>query len=113
MRIRKYANQAGLKLANTLSSTYLSNPHTFIQPHICQLNQSPWDVISFPPDSASSPYQVCPLTLSALTDLAHGASTENACYVNFLYYTFVANLTITVHKSPKSNHFNGIYCFPL
>ncbi|GFS32299.1 hypothetical protein Acr_00g0021850 [Actinidia rufa] len=58
MRIRKYANQAGLKLANTLSSTYLSNPHTFIQPHICQLNQSPWDVISFPPDSASSPYQV-------------------------------------------------------
>ena len=91
MRIRKYANQAGLKLANTLSSTYLSNPHTLMQPHICQLNHSPWDGILFPPDSASSPYQVYPslFTLFALTDLQEPMEAPRKMHVTWIFSTIV------------------------
>ncbi|GMP61393.1 hypothetical protein CsSME_00023882 [Camellia sinensis var. sinensis] len=54
MRIRKHAKLAGLTYA--ASAADLSPPA--LQSHICHLNQSPWDAISFPPDSASSPFQV-------------------------------------------------------
>ncbi|XP_057462166.1 uncharacterized protein LOC130752413 [Actinidia eriantha] len=52
MRIRKHA-----KLIGVMCSADLLSPPA--ARHIsCHLNQSPWDAISFPPDSASSPYQV-------------------------------------------------------
>ncbi|PSS24275.1 Growth-regulating factor like [Actinidia chinensis var. chinensis] len=53
MRIRKHAKLVGGVMC---SADLLSPPAAR---HIsCHLNQSPWDAISFPPDSASSPYQV-------------------------------------------------------
>ncbi|KAF7153881.1 hypothetical protein RHSIM_Rhsim01G0164000 [Rhododendron simsii] len=65
MRIRKHAKLAGLSLTATSPSGFSADltPHgssyRFHCPHhICQLNQSPWDVLSFPPDSPSSPFQV-------------------------------------------------------
>ncbi|KAI8571953.1 hypothetical protein RHMOL_Rhmol01G0161000 [Rhododendron molle] len=65
MRIRKHAKLAGLSLTATSPSGFSADltPHgssySFHCPHhICPLNQSPWDVLSFPPDSPSSPFQV-------------------------------------------------------
>ncbi|XP_059637685.1 uncharacterized protein LOC132279665 [Cornus florida] len=58
MRIRKHAKISGHLFSQT-SGSYLLPQRQLLQTHVCQLNQSPWDVINFPPDSAStSPYQV-------------------------------------------------------
>ncbi|KAL6981987.1 hypothetical protein U1Q18_023605 [Sarracenia purpurea var. burkii] len=64
MRIRRHAKLVGLLLSSSSSSTAaatstdLSSPLRRHPSLICHLNQSPWDVLSFPPDSASSPFQV-------------------------------------------------------
>ncbi|KAH7849630.1 hypothetical protein Vadar_020630 [Vaccinium darrowii] len=68
MRIRKHAKLNGLSLTATAPngcspdltprSTSSSRLRQHNSPHICQLNQSPWDLLSFPPDSPSSPFQV-------------------------------------------------------
>ncbi|XAR54042.1 hypothetical protein NMG60_11029024 [Bertholletia excelsa] len=53
MRIRRQAKLAGISFSNAGAGSGDLSPHL----RICHLNQSPWDAISFPPDSASSPYQ--------------------------------------------------------
>ncbi|KAG8370826.1 hypothetical protein BUALT_Bualt13G0023800 [Buddleja alternifolia] len=50
MRIRKHA-----KLSPLLYATSSLNPQTLLQTHICQLNQSPWDVMTFSPPSSPPP----------------------------------------------------------
>ncbi|XP_015065393.1 uncharacterized protein LOC107010628 isoform X2 [Solanum pennellii] len=45
MRIRKHAKISPLHYA---SSIFLQQHGVVLQPHVCQLNQSPWDVITFP-----------------------------------------------------------------
>lgn len=67
MRIRKHAKLVGLSLTTTTALADLTpqSSSRFHSPHVCQLNQSPWDLLSFPPDSPSSPFQVSlPLSLS-------------------------------------------------
>ncbi|XP_073136915.1 uncharacterized protein [Henckelia pumila] len=51
MRIRRNA-----KISPLLYAATSLNPGIIAQPHVCQLNQSPWDVMSFSPPS-SPPYQ--------------------------------------------------------
>ncbi|KAF7154417.1 hypothetical protein RHSIM_Rhsim01G0164400 [Rhododendron simsii] len=60
MRIRKHAKLVGLSLTSTTAPADLTpqSSSRFHSPHVCQLNQSPWDLLSFPPDSPSSPFQV-------------------------------------------------------
>lgn len=51
MRIRKHA-----KISPLLYTASSLNPAAVTQTHVCQLNQSPWDVITFPPqDPATLP----------------------------------------------------------
>ncbi|XP_022879051.1 uncharacterized protein LOC111396776 isoform X1 [Olea europaea var. sylvestris] len=50
MRIRKHAKICSL----TYAASSLK-PGTVLQTHVCQLNQSPWDVMSFSPPSTPSP----------------------------------------------------------
>ncbi|XP_073136115.1 uncharacterized protein [Henckelia pumila] len=50
MRIRKHA-----KISPLLYATSSLDPGTLPQPHICQLNQSPWDVMNFSPPPPSPP----------------------------------------------------------
>ncbi|XP_073042369.1 uncharacterized protein [Primulina eburnea] len=51
MRIRKNA-----KISPLVYAAASLNPGILAQPHVCQLNQSPWDVMNFSPPS-SPPYQ--------------------------------------------------------
>lgn len=50
MRIRKHA-----KISSLLYATSSLDPGTLPQGHICQLNQSPWDVMNFSPPRPSPP----------------------------------------------------------
>ncbi|XP_027163125.1 uncharacterized protein LOC113763496 [Coffea eugenioides] len=49
MRIRKHA-----KISPLLYASSSLKPGTVIQTHVCQLNQSPWDVMTFPPPDPST-----------------------------------------------------------
>ncbi|KAK4407255.1 Thioredoxin-like fold domain-containing protein MRL7, chloroplastic [Sesamum angolense] len=50
MRIRKHA-----KISPLIYATSSLKPGTLLQTHVCQLNQSPWDVMSFSPPSTPPP----------------------------------------------------------
>lgn len=50
MRIRKHAKISPL--------LYYASSSSLIQTHLCQLNQSPWDVLTFPPPHPSPPFLV-------------------------------------------------------
>ncbi|KAK3194761.1 hypothetical protein Dsin_026071 [Dipteronia sinensis] len=50
MRIRKNAKLSSILLSASSCSSHASTPET-LQTHVCQLNQSPWDVISFSQES--------------------------------------------------------------
>ncbi|KZV15797.1 hypothetical protein F511_02013 [Dorcoceras hygrometricum] len=67
MRIRKNA-----KISPLFYGTASLNPGILAQPHVCQLNQSPWDVMSFSPPS-SPPYQVSRIPIRPNSLLLMGA----------------------------------------
>ncbi|GFP82931.1 hypothetical protein PHJA_000436200 [Phtheirospermum japonicum] len=50
MRIRKHA-----KISPLVYATSSLKPGTHLQTHVCQLNQSPWDVMKFSPPSTPPP----------------------------------------------------------
>ncbi|CAK9134388.1 unnamed protein product [Ilex paraguariensis] len=50
MRIRKHAKISPLMFSSSGLQT-----ETLFQTHMCQLNQSPWDVITFPPSDPATP----------------------------------------------------------
>ncbi|KAI3449805.1 hypothetical protein Pfo_006470 [Paulownia fortunei] len=50
MRIRKHA-----KISPLIYAASSLKPGTVLQTHVCQLNQSPWDVMSFSPPSTPPP----------------------------------------------------------
>ncbi|PIM97409.1 hypothetical protein CDL12_30121 [Handroanthus impetiginosus] len=50
MRIRKHA-----KISPVIYATSFLKPGTVLQTHVCQLNQSPWDVMTFSPPSTPPP----------------------------------------------------------
>ncbi|KAG6434553.1 hypothetical protein SASPL_106191 [Salvia splendens] len=70
MRIRK-----NVKIAQLLNATSSLRPCPLLQPHICQLNQSPWDVITFSPPSSPPP----PLQLIGSSDVRAGNGSSEHC----------------------------------
>ncbi|KAL8509825.1 hypothetical protein ACS0TY_016882 [Phlomoides rotata] len=74
MKIRKHANISQLVYAAPISSLQAS---IILQPHVCQLNQSPWDLSPPPsPPPYSPPSQVFLTNSGAIlgTDLLAPAS---------------------------------------
>lgn len=53
MRIRKHA-----KISPLVYAVSSLKAGVVLQPHVCQLNQSPWDVITFSPPPSPPPSQV-------------------------------------------------------
>ncbi|KAG6437905.1 hypothetical protein SASPL_102836 [Salvia splendens] len=70
MRIRK-----NVKIAQLLNATSSLKSCPLLQPHICQLNQSPWDVITFSPPSSPPP----PLQLIGSSDVRAGNGSSEQC----------------------------------
>ncbi|XP_047937889.1 protein virilizer homolog [Salvia hispanica] len=70
MRIRK-----NVKIAQLLNAASSLKSCPLLQPHICQLNQSPWDVITFSPPSSPPP----PLQLIGSSDVRAGNGSSEHC----------------------------------
>ncbi|KAL1546612.1 hypothetical protein AAHA92_23186 [Salvia divinorum] len=70
MRIRKNA-----KLSHLLSATPSLKSCPLLQPHVCQLNQSPWDVITFSPSSSPPP----PFQLNGSSNARAGNGSSERC----------------------------------
>ncbi|CAN4080183.1 unnamed protein product [Withania somnifera] len=90
MRIRKHAKISPLQYA---SSAFLEQHGAVLQPHVCQLNQSPWDVITFPIEDNDNNHELFPLPPPPPPSASYMLDGYDSCAVNGTFYDSEQSIT--------------------
>ncbi|XP_010316927.1 uncharacterized protein [Solanum lycopersicum] len=104
MRIRKHAKISPLHYA---PSIFLQQHGVVLQPHVCQLNQSPWDVITFPAEDLQNDNIINHHTLPSPpapvpSSYSYKLDGYDSCAVNGTFYD--SELSITSMKMEVSDN---------
>ncbi|KAG5622142.1 hypothetical protein H5410_007360 [Solanum commersonii] len=107
MRIRKHAKISPLHYA---SSVFLQQHGALLQPHVCQLNQSPWDVITFPAedlqnDNIINHHTLPPPPAQAPSSSSYKLDGYDSCAVNGTFYdselSSITSMKLEVNDSKR------------